>query len=115
MKLTPSLSSLLLLLPLALAVKEIPNPERNQDYFSGLVHEKWMGIKMDRYEQRLQEGAYNSSQFKAIDGPVACVDGYAGEFKCNNIELLHFLTHAGKHRLIVVKNPSSHRRRARQC
>jgi len=84
----------LLSLPaLALALKTIPNPPVQEAYASGQVHESWMGYKMSQYAKHRDAGRYNSTQYKAITEKVACVDGYAGEFKCKNVDLYYFAPH----------------------
>ncbi|KAJ0124584.1 hypothetical protein J7T55_005923 [Diaporthe amygdali] len=72
-------------------------------YQSGKVHEAIMEYKMDEWEQRRADGAYNTSQFlQALPAPVKCVNGQAvvvpGDrlqtFRCGNLDLQDFKTHA---------------------
>ncbi|KAI3391414.1 hypothetical protein diail_7365 [Diaporthe ilicicola] len=72
-------------------------------YQSGKVHEAIMEYKMDEWEQRRADGAYNTSQFiQSLPAPVKCVNGQAvavpGDrlqtFRCSNLDLQDFKTHA---------------------
>ncbi|PNS14549.1 hypothetical protein CAC42_2606 [Sphaceloma murrayae] len=73
-------------------------------YQSGRVHEAIMSYKMNEWEKRRAEGAYNSSNLaiQALPQPVKCVNGLAtvvpGDrlqtFRCRNLDLQDFKTHA---------------------
>ncbi|KXT05910.1 hypothetical protein AC578_319 [Pseudocercospora eumusae] len=72
-----------------------------QEYVSGEAHAHIMGIKMAQWEAELQSGAMDSSQYPEL-GYTPCVDGFAvaipgdtnNTFRCNNIDLYHFLSHS---------------------
>ncbi|KIY62498.1 hypothetical protein CYLTODRAFT_383512 [Cylindrobasidium torrendii FP15055 ss-10] len=93
MHLQANLSTLLVFAAAALALETIRDPAVNPEYASGEVHERLMKLKNGRYNARLQAGEYKSSQYQNVTEPVACVDGYANEYKCNNLDLLYFATH----------------------
>lgn len=88
-----SLVPLLALATLSVALKTIPNPPKSEAYTSGAVHESWMGIKMSQLAKHRDEGKYKSAQYESIKEFTECVDGYAAEFKCSNVDLYYFLTH----------------------
>ena len=44
--------------------------------------------------QRMQtEGAFDANRYKSYQGVTPCVDGKAGEYSCDNVDLYGFLTH----------------------
>ena len=44
--------------------------------------------------QRMQaEGAFEANKYKSYQGVTPCVDGKAGEYSCDNVDLHGFLTH----------------------
>ncbi|PSN60722.1 hypothetical protein BS50DRAFT_535171 [Corynespora cassiicola Philippines] len=72
-----------------------------EDYESGSVHSRIMGIKMAQWEAELAAGQMESSQYPELtytpceNGFAAAVPGDTNNtFKCNNIDLYHFLPHA---------------------
>jgi len=71
----------------------IPNPPRKAAYDSGEVHEAIMRRKTERFAARRAAGAFDSSRHLPLSF-VPCVDGRAGEFKCSNIDLYSFKSHA---------------------
>jgi hypothetical protein len=73
---------------------EIANPPANDLYLSGSVHMSLMGSKESRFEQQRQAGAYNSTQYEAVAALTPCTNGKAGAYKCNNIDLYSFTSHA---------------------
>jgi len=48
--------------------------------------------KVKQHERDVAKGAFRMNAYKAA-GATACVDGYAGEYKCNNIDLKGFIRH----------------------
>ncbi|KAF2014313.1 hypothetical protein BU24DRAFT_463111 [Aaosphaeria arxii CBS 175.79] len=105
MKPTLSLLGAVAFLPLALvAAKEIPkDPERAKRYDSGEVHDELMAAKQAVWDRQERLGVMNS-----LAGPyypelhfAQCKDGKAVPFRdepnnfyrCNNINLHHFLSH----------------------
>ncbi|KAL8376846.1 hypothetical protein RB595_007803 [Gaeumannomyces hyphopodioides] len=72
-----------------------------EDYDSGAVHERIMGIKMAQWAKETATGLMDSSRYselgftKCIDGFAAAIPGDANNtFRCRNIDLYHFLSHA---------------------
>ena len=44
--------------------------------------------------QRMKaEGAFDANKYKSFQGVTPCVDGKAGEYSCNSVDLYGFLTH----------------------
>ena len=44
--------------------------------------------------QRMQsEGAFDANKYKSSQDVTPCVDGKAGEYSCENVDLYGFLTH----------------------
>ncbi|KAF7332660.1 Peptidase s41 family [Mycena kentingensis (nom. inval.)] len=78
---------------LALA-QEISNPPRQAKYESGEVHARLMAMKNARYDAVLAAGVRDTSSFRAVEGKAACVNGTAAGFRCSNIDLYHFISHA---------------------
>ncbi|KAJ8457309.1 hypothetical protein ONZ45_g18362 [Pleurotus djamor] len=74
--------------------KEIPNPPRLKAYESGAVHQSVMDRKHASWAQRKAAGIFNAAQYSTITEFTPCVDGKAGEFRCSNIDLLSFYSHA---------------------
>ncbi|KAL6704088.1 hypothetical protein ACN47E_008751 [Coniothyrium glycines] len=72
-----------------------------EEYADGTVHARIMGIKMAQWDAELASGAMESSGYPEL-GYTACENGFAAAipgdfnntFKCNNIDLYHFLPHA---------------------
>jgi choice-of-anchor B domain-containing protein len=72
-----------------------------EEYASGAVHHRIMEIKMAQWEAEMESGAMDSSQYPEL-GYTPCVDGFAAAipgddnntFRCRNIDLYHFLSHA---------------------
>ncbi|KAJ3507670.1 hypothetical protein NLJ89_g6173 [Agrocybe chaxingu] len=73
---------------------EISNPARKAAYISGAVHNGIMDAKHQFWDEQAASGAFDSARFSAIEDFTPCVDGFAGEFRCNNIDLYSFYTHA---------------------
>lgn len=84
----------LLVLPLLSLGKEIPNPPRQEKYDSGLVHETLMSKKRAAFSKHERMGAFNAKKWPKINKPTPCVNGKAGEFRCENIDLWYFASHA---------------------
>lgn len=86
------------------AAKELPkDPVRAaQLYDSGIKHMNNIALKEETFARQEQSGAYNSAQHAAIEGPLKCTNGVVeakpGDknytFKCNNVDLYHFVPHA---------------------
>ncbi|KAF2629561.1 hypothetical protein BU25DRAFT_429841 [Macroventuria anomochaeta] len=72
-----------------------------EEYADGSVHARIMGMKMAEWDAELASGAMDSSQYPGL-GYTACENGFAAAipgdknntFKCNNVDLYHFLPHA---------------------
>ncbi|KAJ8457310.1 hypothetical protein ONZ45_g18361 [Pleurotus djamor] len=92
-RLSVSLSLILAALTSVIA-KEIPNPPRLFEYESGRVHQSIMDKKHAFWAERQAAGAYNTTAHRAITTFTPCVNGRAGEFKCSNIDLYSFYSHA---------------------
>jgi hypothetical protein len=92
-------SALLSLSALA-AAKELPKDElmAAKLYDSGIRHANNMAIKHEHWAIQEAAGAYNSAQYKEIKDKVECLNGTAvtstDTFRCSNIDLIHFLSHA---------------------
>ncbi|KAH8730088.1 hypothetical protein GQ44DRAFT_747098 [Phaeosphaeriaceae sp. PMI808] len=71
------------------------------DYASGAVHAQIMAIKMAQWDAELASGAMDSSKYPELSY-TPCENGFAAAipgdtnntFRCNNIDLYHFLPHA---------------------
>jgi len=94
------LRSALLSLSALAAAKEMPKDEFKaaELYDSGVRHANNMALKHEAWALQEEAGAYISSQYAEVKEKVACVNGTAktatDTFKCKNIDLLHFLSHA---------------------
>ncbi|KAH7311336.1 hypothetical protein B0I35DRAFT_377428 [Stachybotrys elegans] len=72
-----------------------------EEYASGAVHAKIMDIKMSQWAEEEALGMMESSQYPEL-GYTPCVNGFAAAipgddhntFRCRNIDLYHFLSHA---------------------
>lgn len=99
MKFLSTASILLAAAPLALG-KEIRNPAKQEKYVSGSVHESIMEAKMTNFAHQRSAGKYKSNIWGKIQTYRPCKNGYAGSgvnttFRCNNVDLRYFLSHAG--------------------
>jgi choice-of-anchor B domain-containing protein len=83
--------------------KEIPpNPRTEMLYRSGAFMRQIMEDKEKTFTRQREAGAYQSSQYPPIDKRVNCVNGLATAipgnpnytFRCNNIDLFNFKSHA---------------------
>lgn len=75
--------------------REIANPARKANYDSGEMHMHIMGAKRDTFASQRELGAYNSSRYSTIATYSPCVNGIAaGEFRCKNVDLAYFASHA---------------------
>jgi hypothetical protein len=92
-------SALLSLSALA-AAKEMPKDEFRaaELYDSGIRHANNMAIKHEHWAIQEAAGAYRSEQYREVKDKVECINGTAitstDTFKCSNLDLLHFLSHA---------------------
>jgi len=92
-------SALLSLSALAVA-KEMPKDEflAAELYDSGVRHANNMALKKEHWAIQEAAGAYNSVQYAEVKEKVECVNGTAktatDTFRCSNLDLLHFLSHA---------------------
>ncbi|KAL0958576.1 hypothetical protein HGRIS_000714 [Hohenbuehelia grisea] len=90
-------SSLLVAIAALLAslgfAQEIPNPVRRPEYVNGTVHEAIMSQKHRLWDDMARKGAFNAAQYTSISEFTPCIDGRAGEFRCNNIDLYSFTSH----------------------
>ncbi|KAI6785841.1 Peptidase s41 family protein [Emericellopsis cladophorae] len=72
-----------------------------EDYASGRVHHKIMDIKMSQWAEEEAAGLMDSSRYPEL-GYTPCVNGFAeaipgdpsNTFRCSNVDLYHFLSHA---------------------
>ncbi len=62
--------------------------------------DRLMAMKIKHWDSMRAAGAFNKydnanarMQAKPV-GPIACVDGKAGEYSCDKVNLLSFLSHA---------------------
>lgn len=75
--------------------REIPNPARQALYDTGDMHMRIMGSKRGTFAAQRELGAYNSTQYPRITTYSPCVNGIsAGEFRCKNVDLAYFASHA---------------------
>ncbi|KAI4670835.1 uncharacterized protein J4E88_009587 [Alternaria novae-zelandiae] len=94
------LRTALLSLSALAAAKEMPKDEFRaaQLYDSGIRHENNVALKKESWARQEAAGMYNSAQYAEIKDKVECMNGtaIAGQdvFRCQNIDLLHFLSHA---------------------
>ncbi|KAL3420395.1 hypothetical protein PVAG01_08894 [Phlyctema vagabunda] len=99
---SPYLGSFALLCSAALG-KEIAGSEfvSQTKYEIGQVHEELMSLKMETWQKQRAAGSMEASQYPDL-GYTPCIDGYAAAipgdsnntFRCTNIELYSFLSHA---------------------
>ncbi|KAF2179488.1 hypothetical protein K469DRAFT_595703 [Zopfia rhizophila CBS 207.26] len=79
--------------------KELPKDEVKAAklYDSGIKHMNNIALKEETFARQEAAGKYDSSQYAEIKGLVECVNGTAktstDTFRCNNIDLYHFLSH----------------------
>jgi choice-of-anchor B domain-containing protein len=72
-----------------------------EDYASGRVHHRIMELKMTQWEAEMEAGLMNSALYPEL-GYTPCENGFAAAipgdknntFRCDNIDLYHFLSHA---------------------
>ncbi|KAF9497470.1 hypothetical protein BDN71DRAFT_584882 [Pleurotus eryngii] len=74
--------------------KEIRNPPRLQAYESGAVHQEIMDMKHRLWNAKEAAGVFNSARYSKIEDFTPCVNGTANEFRCSNIDLYSFYSHA---------------------
>ncbi|KAF2458122.1 hypothetical protein BDY21DRAFT_341600 [Lineolata rhizophorae] len=101
--LLPRSLSIVAMASVATAIKEVPLDESRHSalYANGLVHQTIMSNKDAQFARQRAAGAYNSAQYQEL-GYTPCVDGLAtavegdamNTFRCNNIDLYHFMSHA---------------------
>ncbi|KAL5117866.1 hypothetical protein ACEQ8H_004184 [Pleosporales sp. CAS-2024a] len=94
------LRTALLSLSALAAAKELPKDEIKAAklYDTGIRHANNMAIKHERWAIQEAAGAYKSEQYKEVKEKVECLNGTAvtdtDTFRCSNLDLLHFLSHA---------------------
>lgn len=49
-------------------------------------------VKQDQWAQMRDEGAFDEDQYRAM-AVTKCVNGKAGEYSCNNVDMMAFLSH----------------------
>ncbi|KAH4412084.1 hypothetical protein HBH70_069750 [Parastagonospora nodorum] len=72
-----------------------------EDYASGAVHAQIMALKVAQWDAEIASGAMESSRYPELHY-TPCEDGFAAAipgdtnntFRCNNVDLYHFLPHA---------------------
>ncbi|KAL2212056.1 hypothetical protein CC79DRAFT_1302335 [Sarocladium strictum] len=99
---SPLLGSLALLAAVASA-KEMPVNEEKAArlYDSGKMHESIMARKKAEWKAAKEAGIFDSEQYPEL-GYTPCINGWAeaipgdkhNTFKCGNVDLYHFLSHA---------------------
>ncbi|KAF2854084.1 hypothetical protein T440DRAFT_496275 [Plenodomus tracheiphilus IPT5] len=72
-----------------------------EEYADGSVHARIMGMKMAQWDAEIAAGEMDSTKFPELsytpceNGFAAAIPGdFNNTFKCNNIDLYHFLPHA---------------------
>ncbi|KAF2473621.1 uncharacterized protein BDR25DRAFT_216857 [Lindgomyces ingoldianus] len=98
------IQTLLLSLAALVAAKELPKDlvKAAQLYDSGIRHANNIALKMETFARQEAAGRLNSDLYPEIKGVVECINGTAivepgnanMTFRCNNIDLYHFLSHA---------------------
>lgn len=73
--------------------KEIKNPARQEKYVSGQVHNEIMGAKRSHFADFRAKGEYKKKRPR-IAKKTPCRNGKAGEFRCKNVDLYSFYSHA---------------------
>lgn len=91
-------------LPALAAAKELPKDQVKaaKIYDTGIKHMNNIALKEETFARQEAAGAYAAEQYISLDGPMPCVNGKVEAipgnatytFKCNNIDLYHFLSHA---------------------
>ncbi|KAJ3507671.1 hypothetical protein NLJ89_g6171 [Agrocybe chaxingu] len=74
--------------------KEIRNPARKAAYTSGAVHNGIMERKHKFWDEQAAQGAFDSARYSAITEFTPCVNGRAAQYRCGNVDLYSFYTHA---------------------
>ena len=98
--LTSLLLSLAMLASSAVAAETAPMTGlRSEEYRSGQVHSKLMGLKRETYARNRAAGVYDCKKYKSQKKPAKCKNGVAtteagDKFKCKNVDLAYFLNHA---------------------
>ncbi|KAL3419706.1 hypothetical protein PVAG01_08204 [Phlyctema vagabunda] len=73
----------------------------SDEYRTGAVHNRIMKVKMSQWDAELAAGEMNSALYPEL-GYTKCIDGFAAAipgdfnstFRCRNMDLYHFLSHA---------------------
>jgi choice-of-anchor B domain-containing protein len=56
--------------------------------------EHMMDLKTKQWDEARAKGMFGGSKlYKKHDRPVRCRNGYAGEYQCNNVDMMSFLSH----------------------
>ncbi|OAX80184.1 hypothetical protein ACJ72_05490 [Emergomyces africanus] len=55
--------------------------------------QRLMDMKLAAREKLIKDGVFDEGRFKSINTPQRCVNGKAGEFSCNNVDMTAFLSH----------------------
>lgn len=50
-------------------------------------------LKMATWSAQAEAGAYDVNRYQAFAASTPCVNGKAGEYRCNNVDLVSFLRH----------------------
>lgn len=50
-------------------------------------------IKVAQWEQQRQDGVFDEDQYMSIAASTACVNGKAGEYSCDKVDMMAFLSH----------------------
>jgi len=50
-------------------------------------------LKLASWSKLQEAGAYDINRYEALRASTACVNGKAGEYSCNKVDLISFLRH----------------------
>ncbi|KAH7020319.1 hypothetical protein EDB80DRAFT_560520 [Ilyonectria destructans] len=50
-------------------------------------------IKVAQWEQQRQDGVFDEDQYMSLAASTACVNGKAGEYSCDKVDMMAFLSH----------------------
>src|SRR2546430_2094139 len=55
--------------------------------------DRLMQLKADHWKSMRENGVFDSGRYKSISTTTACVNGKAGEYSCQNVDMYAFLSH----------------------
>lgn len=50
-------------------------------------------MKLDQWAKSRADGMFDLDRWEPFTSPLPCEDGRAGEYRCNNIDMVGFLRH----------------------